>query len=139
MPSCAAVTRARPGLLALAFVLTAWFTVGFVQARGTDAAGRLVGRLSALSPAESRRAAGLLATAGTLNPDRQVDILRAELALHHRADREAARILQSVVRDEPDNVAAWHLLGSALRTIDPAAARAADARVRFLVPPVPRP
>ena len=129
----------RLGLLALALVMASWFALGFVQARDTDDAARIVSRLAALSPAQSARAADLLAGAGTLNPDRQVDLLRAELDLHHRADRGAAAILRSVVRDEPDNVAAWDLLGAALRGIDPAGARAANARVRALVPPVPQP
>lgn len=133
----------RPGLraavLAAAVAGCAWFVLGLVQARDTAGAGATISRLSALTPAESAHAASLLDTARTLNPDRQVDLLRAELRLHHRDPRGAAAILRAIVRDEPDNVAAWDVLSATLQRIDPAGARAADARLRRLVPPVPQP
>jgi cytochrome c-type biogenesis protein CcmH/NrfG len=129
----------RLAVLGAAAVGCAWFVLGLVQARDQAAASAIVSRLSALTPAQSARAAGLLATAGTLNPDRQIDLLRAELRLHRHDVRGAAAILRAVVRDEPDDVAAWDLLGAALRGTDPAGARAANARVRELVPPVPLP
>ncbi len=126
-------------MLAVAIAGCAWFVLGLVQARDTFSAGQIVSGLSRLTPAQSARAGDLLSTAGTLNPDRQVGLLRAELRLHHADRRRAAAILRAVVRDEPDNVAAWDLLGAALSGIDPAGARAANARVRALVPPVPLP
>ncbi|MDX6639138.1 MAG: hypothetical protein QOF12_149 [Solirubrobacteraceae bacterium] len=129
----------RLAVLAVAIAGCAWFVLGLVQARDTFSAGQIVSRLSRLTPAQSTHAGDLLATAGTLNPDRQVDLLRAELRLHHGDRPGAAAILRAVVRDEPDNVAAWDLLGAALSGVDPAGARAANARVRALVPPVPLP
>jgi predicted Zn-dependent protease len=131
--------RLRPPLLAIALVVAAWFGLGIRQAGDTRDAAAIVSRLEALSPAQSAHAADLLDAAGTLNPDRHVEVLRAELALHHRDVPRARRLLEGVVADEPENIEAWALLAEALRRSDAAAARRAQAQVRRLAPPVPAP
>jgi predicted Zn-dependent protease len=66
-----------------------------------------------LTPAQARSATAALSSAGHLNPDSTVDVLRAELAYTEGHQPEAVRILVSVVHREPDNVAAWAQLAAA--------------------------
>ena len=49
----------------------------------------------------------------------------------------AVRLLQDVVRDEPENAEGWLLLARAAGERDPALADRAMARVRALAPEVP--
>ncbi len=127
------VVRVIAALLALA--VCAWFALGAVQARDVDRASAIVSAPGALGGAAAAQAASLLDHAGTLNPDRQVDLLRAELAAR-RGDLPGARaILVGVVHDEPQNIDAWAALARASAG-DPAAFRLAVARVRALAPPV---
>ncbi|HXC39930.1 MAG TPA: tetratricopeptide repeat protein, partial [Burkholderiales bacterium] len=51
--------------------------------------------------------------------------------------RSAVRRLNRIVAREPRNLEAWLLLAQTARTVDPAAALRAAARVRRLSPPVP--
>ena len=136
--------RPRPSptaalLVVVAIAATWWFAVGIRQATVTHEAAAIVSRLGALTPAQSSRAADLLGRAGWLNPDRHVDVLRAELALHARDVPRARRRLEGVVAAEPDDIEAWALLAAALRDTDPAAANRAEAQVRRLAPPVKAP
>lgn len=87
-------------------VVAAWFGLGWIQARDAGRAQTLV-TASKLSPAEARQARSLLRSAGTLNPDRFVDILRAKLASDQGLHERAVSILQSVTRAEPSNLEAW--------------------------------
>jgi predicted Zn-dependent protease len=130
---------ARIALLTVAVAALIWFAFGVRQARDERAASAIVSRLGALSPDQADRAAAALDRAGTLNPDAHVDVLRAELALHRHDVASARRILDGVVRHEPQDIEAWALLADALRRSDPAAAAAARARVLRLAPPVPAP
>ncbi len=119
----------------LALVVGAWFALGAVQSRDIDRAGAIASARGALTGRAAGQAASLLDDAGTLNPDRQVDLLRAELVAR-RGDLPGARaILVSVVHDEPQNIDAWAALARSSAG-DPAAFRLAVARVRALAPPV---
>jgi predicted Zn-dependent protease len=94
-----------------ALVATAWFALSVHQAVDTDRATALI--TSHASAAELRRAERLLDAAGTLNPDRSVDILRAQLDTDRGDLRGARRIIKRVVASEPDNLEAWLTLARA--------------------------
>lgn len=94
----------------LALIVSAWFGLGWVQARDGGRADALVLSSNHLTAAQAARARSWLSTAGTLNPDRQVDLDRAHLAFDLRDYPTAIRILQAVTRSEPQNVFAWSQL-----------------------------
>jgi predicted Zn-dependent protease len=110
------------------------FAIGVRQARDVDHATALLSGGPHISRSDAAQAASLLHSAGQLNPDRQVDVLRAQLA-QERGDRGGAeRILRGVVAAEPMNATAWVAL--ARSTTDRATLRLAFRRLAQLVPPV---
>jgi predicted Zn-dependent protease len=122
-------------LALVSLVVCAWFVLSIRQAQATTAASAIVTGTSRLPAAQAEHVASLLSSAQTLNPDRQVDVLRGELELG-QGDRVAARrILEQVVAREPENVLAWEWLARAsvgdLREFYLAA-----YRIRQLLPPV---
>jgi predicted Zn-dependent protease len=123
---------ARIGALVLALVGCAWFALGARQAHQTARANAIVSSSQRLSPGRARRAAAALEAAGTLNPDLQVDVLRAELAIDQGRPRTARRILASVTRREPQNLNAWLQLARA-STGDRVSFFAAEIHIRTLV------
>ncbi len=94
------------GLL-VAVVVCAWFAVGIRQAHDTSKATAIVSGANRLNGAQAERAASLLRAAGFLNPDTEVDLLRAQLARDLSERQRAEQILAGVVRKEPLNVRAW--------------------------------
>ncbi len=126
----------RGALLVLALVMAAWFALGIRQAQNTNQASALVAPGARLTASQAAKASDLLDAAGFLNPDRQVEVLRAEL----RADRGdlsgARRILKGVVRTEPQNLAAWLALARSSAG-DVTDFYAAAYAIHHLVPPVP--
>lgn len=102
------------GLL-VALAICAWYVVGARQAHDTAKAAAIVVGSSSLPRAQAARAASLLDAAGFLNPDRQVDILRAQLAAGQGQPRRAEQILAGVVRAEPMNAYAWEEVGAHAR------------------------
>lgn len=128
---------ARVMAVLAALVVCAWFVLGVRQARDAAAATALVSAGHRLSPSQAARARSLLDSAGTLNPDLTVDLLRGELASdqHHR--RLAERIFAAVARREPLNLQAWsHLAFAAAQVGDRATLVRAARRVSLLYPPV---
>jgi len=123
-------------LLAAAVVVCAWFALGAVQTHDEDRATTLVDSFSTPTPALTAQILSLLNTAGTLNPDRNIELLRAQALT--RAGRSAAGIAaaRSVTRAEPQNVDAWTVLAFAAGRADPALATAALAQRQKLAPPV---
>jgi hypothetical protein len=119
----------------LAVVAVAWFALGIRQAHDTTAAAAIVTGTSPLAPSQARHVSGLLHSAGELNPDTQVDVLRGELDLGQGERVAARRILERVTAQEPDNALAWEWLARAslgdLREFYVAA-----YQIRLLVPPV---
>jgi hypothetical protein len=55
----------------------------------------------------------VLKAAGELNPDRTVDILRAQLQAKQGRRPAAERLLLSVIHSEPMNLLAWFALAAA--------------------------
>jgi hypothetical protein len=126
------VLRALLALFAIA--VCAWFVIGVRQAHDVDHATALLSAGPHISGRNAAQAASLLHGAQLLNPDRQVDVLRAQLA-DERGDRPTAeRILRGVVAAEPMNALAWVQL--ARSATDGATLRLAFARLAVLVPPV---
>jgi hypothetical protein len=99
------VTRAL--VLAYAIVSCAWFALGANQAHDLAKAAGIVGNQTRLPRAQASQAAGLLDSAATLNPDLQVDVERAQLALDQGSPARARAILFRVIKREPDFLGAW--------------------------------
>lgn len=96
--------------IAFALAVCAWFVLGARQARETAQATSILTQPDALSASQSARAASLLRSAGTLNPDSTVDLLRARLAIRQHELARAKRIVEGVTRREPKNIEAWYTL-----------------------------
>jgi predicted Zn-dependent protease len=117
-----------------AIVVCVWFVLGVRQARNIDHATTLLSAGTDIDSGDAARAASLLKGAGVLNPDRQVDILRAQLADDRGDRRSAERILRAVVAAEPMNAQAWVAL--ARSATNGQTLRLALHRLAALVPPV---
>ncbi len=95
-----------------AAIVAAWFALSWTQARDLGRAQALISG-TRLSPGQAKQASALLGTAGDLNPDRTVEITRAQLAEKQHRPRLAVRILEHVVQAEPLNLTAWRELSIA--------------------------
>jgi predicted Zn-dependent protease len=104
---------ARAALALAAAVICAWFAVGIRQARDTSRASAVINSSASITPADRAHAGSLLKAAGWLNPDRQVDILRGQLASFTGDVPGAVAILSRVTRSEPTNLQAWAALATA--------------------------
>lgn len=111
------------GLL-VAVVVIAWFALGVHQAHEIAHATSVVEASRTLTPAQARAVDGWLDSARTLNPDKEVDILRARAAIGVGRVRLAQRILERVVRAEPYNLEGWIWLAGAALGNPPVAHRA---------------
>jgi predicted Zn-dependent protease len=103
----------RLGLLAVAAVVAAWFALGVIQSHDTSRAASVILSNDRLTDAEVKHVDSLLSAAGTLNPDRQVELLRGQLALRKGENRRALAIFAAVTHAEPQNVLAWDLIAEA--------------------------
>jgi hypothetical protein len=127
------------GLLALlAIAACGWFVLGVRQARDTDRATALLSPGTRIDRVDAGRVSSLLHGASLLNPDRQVDVLRAQLEREEGKLRGARSILKRVVASEPDNLLAWLSLAK-FSVGDPRDFYLAAYRIRQLVPTVPPP
>jgi predicted Zn-dependent protease len=120
----------------LALVVCAWFALGAHQAINTSRATSTIAGASKLSSTKARRTLDQLDNAGTLNPDRNVDILRAQTLLASGNAQAARRVLIAVTRDEPQNVDAWLALSRASGSNPPLLAKSLE-QVRRLEPLLP--
>lgn len=122
---------ARALALGLAVLACAWYALSVRQSTDAGRAARLVSA-SRLSPAQAHHATSLIDAAAQLNPDRQVQILRAQLA-YDRGRLAAARgILKKVIAAEPENLQAWFLLAKSSSN-DPAEFRVTVGAIRKLI------
>jgi predicted Zn-dependent protease len=124
--------------LVAAVVVCAWFVLGVVETHQTNRATAILGARGRLDSAQRAHVASLLSGAGSLNPDRQVDILRAQLDVREGHPAAARAILRGVVAQEPENIDAWVALARASAG-DPQTFRLALTRARALAPLVPPP
>jgi hypothetical protein len=127
----------RVAIATVALIACAWFALGIHQARDQAAATTLINQPGTPSPALTRRILSLLDSAGTLNPDRNIDLMRAQAEVRGGEGQAALREALAAVRAEPLNVDAWIVLGIAAGGgRDPAAVRLANIKLRQLAPPV---
>lgn len=124
----------RALLAVIAVVACAWFVLGLRQAHDVNEATNLLSGSSHIDRRDGVRVASLLHSAQLLNPDRQVEMLRAQLA-DERGDRTRAEaILRRVVAAEPLNALAWVQL--ARSATNGQTLRLAFRHLEQLVPPV---
>jgi predicted Zn-dependent protease len=127
----------RIGLALVATLVAAWFGLGWYQAQQTGKAGALVTSAQRLAPRQAQEARSALDSAGTLNPDRAVNVLRGELAIDQHDYPAAIRILGGVTASEPQNLTAWIELGiAAAKAGDSRLLALAGRRASFLLPAV---
>ncbi len=107
------MTSVRVGTAALGLLATAWFALGVYQSHAVSEARSIAAGAGRLTGAQARHADHLLRDAGTLNPDRTVDVLRAQVALARGDAAGSRRILSGVVAGEPENLDAWIALARA--------------------------
>jgi hypothetical protein len=100
----------RAFIVAAAVVAAAWCALGARQAADTSQAAAIAGSSATLSPAQARRADSLLRGAAFLNPDGEVQLLQAQVALESGDKLRARQLAEDVTRSEPMNVAAWVVL-----------------------------
>jgi hypothetical protein len=94
----------------VALVVCVWFAIGIRQASDLDEATAIVSQSPSPTKTELAHAASLLSSAGTLNPDLEVNLVRAQVARLENDPSGAIRIAEGVVRDEPQNLEAWYTL-----------------------------
>lgn len=96
-----------------ALVVAAWFAFGIRQTHELNTVTSILAKGGSLNAVQAKRADDLLDSAGALNPDGQVPLLRGEVALAagHRAD--AQHTILRLVREEPMNLDAWAWLARA--------------------------
>jgi len=129
----------RVALIILAAAAIAWLGAGVSASRAQDDLGRLVATVAEPDRADLARADELRRKAERYVPGRRPSLLEATLRLKGEDRAGAARLLEDVVADEPENAEAWLLLAQADEDRDPARAAQAMARVRALAPDVPDP
>jgi predicted Zn-dependent protease len=124
--------------VALAVAAIAWFALGVRQAHDTAAASTIVNGRTPLNAVQAAHARSLLHAAGQLNPDTEVNLLRAQLYDEEGRYRLAQAEVGRVVTKEPKNAGAWlalaHASGGNRRIFFTAL-----IHIRALVPVVPPP
>jgi hypothetical protein len=125
----------RIALALFAVLVIAWSAVLWRNENvGYDAADRIFGDPT-MSDAEWADSLDALRSAELLDPSSKWRVSRAT-ALLLRDPPAAARLAESVVDREPDNLEAWAVLYRATRGRDPGRASEALAQVRRLNPPL---
>ncbi len=127
---------ARTGLAVLAVVVCAWFALGVRSYREMASVNVLLSGPARITPAQARDARAKLDQAAWLNPDQEVNFLRAQIAQRAGHRPQALSIARGLAHREPQNVNAW-LLISILTRPGSAPYRQAEAQLRRLVPPAP--
>lgn len=128
---------ARFVIAALAVAACAWFVIGVIQSDNESSATALINGGGTPTPAQTAQIEHWLDRAGTLNPDRTVDLLRAQAEVRAGQRAQALALMKRVVREEPRNADAWVVFGFAAQSQSPALTRFAHAELVKLAPPVP--
>jgi hypothetical protein len=130
-------SRIRAGAIGcVAALVCAWYVLGAIQAIDTNRATALLSAGS-IGPRKAAEVRSLLDTAGTLNPDQRVNVLRGQLAAKQGHIVRARQIFSSVTRTEPQNLQAWLQLAYHPRSTSDFLR--ALSRIDQLLPPVPQP
>ena len=123
----------RAGLLVLALAACAWLAAGLRATRLQAEADRRV-PAAQVDREVLREKRDLLDDARWLNPDTAPPIREAQLLLFIGRDGEAIRLLQDVLRREPENYEAWRGLYQAALQVNPRLAQEAAREARRLNP-----
>jgi hypothetical protein len=110
-----------------------WLVAGLRATRLQADADRRI-PAARVDDAEVDRKRELLEDARRFNPDPAPELREAQLLLFIDRDREAVRILEDVVRREPENYEAWLGLRQAALQVDPGLARRAASQAIRLNP-----
>jgi hypothetical protein len=129
-----AAMTARIALAAVAVIVLMWVGVALRNAIVLEDAGNVIFRAEPRSRAEVDRSLSRIKSSEFLNPDPTGKIARARFLLLDDRPREALRLVDQVVADEPDNLAAWSIVYVAAREVDPARARQAVVAITRLDP-----
>jgi predicted Zn-dependent protease len=124
---------ARVAVIVAALLVGAWLVAGLRPVR-EERQGIAAVRAT---PQDLPRAYRLLQQAAAHTRSSEPDLRLAQLDVLTRHPERAVGRLQALTRREPENRDAWVLLAETARTLDPALAARADARLRVLSPPVP--
>ena len=127
---------ARTGLAVLAVAVCAWFALGVRAFREVASVNVLLSGPARITPEQARDARAKLDQAAWLNPDQEVNFLRAQVAARDGHKQRALTIARGLAHREPQNVNAW-LLVSILVRPGSLPYRQAEAQLRRLVPPAP--
>ena len=122
-------------MIVLGIGVCAWFVLGARQAHDMGAAAPIA-TANSVTPAQAKHFRSLLDAAGTLNPDREVDVLRGSLEAAEGRHVKARQTLFRVIREEPKNLDAW-LAYARASSDSPKAFFAAQIGIRRLVPRIP--
>lgn len=125
----------RAVVLAIAVLAVAWLGVAYRNASRIHTA-QLVTQQRNPAPAELEHALSGVRGAGSLEPGSGAEALSYEAALNLRLGRldAARRLLEELVRREPDSAEAWLLISGLTRKSDPARSAEALAQLRRLDP-----
>jgi predicted Zn-dependent protease len=107
------MTFLRVGTGVVGLLAAAWFALGVYQSHAVSQARTIAAGPGRLTAAKARHADQLLGDAATLNPDRTIDVLRAQVALAGGNATRSRRILSGVVAGEPQDLDAWIALARA--------------------------
>jgi predicted Zn-dependent protease len=129
----------RIAIAVVALLVVAWSAVLWRDDRiGSEASNRLL-MSEQLTDAEWAREVERLRDAELLDPSTKWPLARAQAYLLRGRPRDAARLTESVLEREPENVEAWIVLREATREIDPRrAAQAGEEILRLSPPPAER-
>jgi Tfp pilus assembly protein PilF len=124
----------RAIVVVVAIVVVGWLGTNYRNSGKIDDAAFLAARPSS-TPAQIEKAVEDVRSAGTLNPSK-TDTLAVEAALELRRSHlvAAAKVLEEIVRREPDSREAWFLLAQVDRVRDPGRAAQARAQLKRLDP-----
>jgi hypothetical protein len=121
-------------LAAVAVVVLAWVGVALRDAIVLQHAGDVLFRTPPPPQAEFDSALDDMKSSDFLNPDPTGKIDRARFLLLHKRPGEALVLANGVVRDEPENIAAWAVVYQAGSVVAPARAEQAKLAIFTLDP-----
>lgn len=127
----------RIALVALALCACAWFAIELRDFHHENYVKNYLSAHPRFGDAQAQALDAQLDDAGTLNPDRELDLLRAYVEVHAQHLRRAIAIAQAAARAESQNIANWFVVQFIAGQLDPAAYRLATQRIDQLAPPVP--
>src|SRR6516162_5319021 len=100
----------RGAAFLLAAAACAWFVIGIRQAHDTARANAILSNGPPLTAGQQHQVSSLLSAASFLNPDTQVKVLKAQLAVQSGHEATGDAIVLGVLRDEPMNAEGWFWL-----------------------------